>query len=105
MLGVSATDSARCPPSTTSRRWPISGLPPPVDRTSTAKAGWTAWTRSPPTLTGRDSSEFGDDRTLPQSCTAGPWLSRVPSDVTAALAGVTDARRWSYTDDQLLEAV
>ncbi|MBB4763449.1 hypothetical protein ACFQFC_04515 [Amorphoplanes digitatis] len=58
--------------------------------------------RSGRELTGRDLSEFGTDIavSVPDE---GPWLTRVPAEVTLALAGVTDDRLAGYADDELLD--
>jgi hypothetical protein len=55
-------------------------------------------------LTGRDLSEFGDQDELGDGelVSGDVLLTRVPAEVTGALAGVTDARLRAYAEEELL---
>lgn len=53
-------------------------------------------------LTGRDPAEFGED-VLVTDADAEHWLTRVPPQVTEAMAGVTDGRLAEHADDELLD--
>lgn len=68
--------------------------------------GWldgAAWLAAE--LTGADPSEFADDALIDDGGGEGPWLTRVPDAVTAALGGLDEGRLQGYAEDELLDAV
>ncbi|GAA1418177.1 hypothetical protein ACFQZ4_13360 [Catellatospora coxensis] len=54
-------------------------------------------------LTGRDRSEFGEEKLVTALADGEVVVVAVPSEVTRALAGVTEERLAAYADDELLD--